>query len=282
LTLKSDYSIPVDFYPEVTVPALTNLVDGLAKQGFNLIWIHGGQFEPQAYSLAGKYPNISFIVEGDIRPDTQPKNLWFIDRNFQQGIYVMARLAVEQTRTGKIGYICGLTLPFSYIEVHAIQQAIQDSGKTVDLVPVWTGDLNDPVLARAATAKLLDQNVDVIIGSLNLGMEGLVDEVNSRPNESWFTGKYMSKAKMSPGHFMASLEMDFSDPLHEIITSIANGERTGYYGMDFGKGLRITQPVGNVSEETSTHVNEWIGEVTSGQILVNKNELPLDIPTQTP
>ena len=69
-----------------------------------------------------------FIAEGDSNLENPPANLWFIDRNFHVGFYGIGALAARATKTGKIGYIGGVTLPFSYAEVHAIQQAIKDSG----------------------------------------------------------------------------------------------------------------------------------------------------------
>jgi uncharacterized membrane protein (UPF0127 family) len=64
------------------------------------------------------------------------------------GYYAIGALAAKQTQTGRIGYLGGLTLPFSYAEVHAIEQAIEDLGADVELRMVWSGDFNDPSAAR--------------------------------------------------------------------------------------------------------------------------------------
>lgn len=280
-SVVSEWGIQVDYFEEVSVPELTNLVADISAEKYTIVWIHGSQFDAQAFNLAEKYPNISFIMEGDLQPDTLPENMWFIDRNFQQGMYVVGRLAVEKTQTGKIGYICGLSLPFSYIEIHALQQAITDSGKPIELITVWAGDFNDPTAARTSTAGLLDDGADVIIGSLNQGMVGVIDEIQSRSGETWFTGKYKSKADLSPSHFMTSIEMNFSVPVKEIINYIFRGQKTGYYGMEFGRGLSITQPVQNTSPELNNLVTNWVADVAARRIVVVKDSLPMDTP-ETP
>lgn len=274
--INREYGIQVDYFEDVTVPKLTNLVADLSKQNYTIVWIHGSQFDAQVRQLAEKYPRITFIMEGDQEPEELPVNTWFIDRNFQQGMYVLGRVAAEKTRTGKVGYLCGLSLPFSYAEIHAIQQAIADSGKSIELIPVWTGDFNDPAAARSSTADLLTDGVDVVIGSLNLGMKGLADEINSTSTEVWFTGKYTSKAELSPSHFLTSVEYNFTIPLNEIINNLTRGKRSGYYGMDFGQGLSITQPVQNADPALDDLVSSWTADVASGKIAVVKDNLPME------
>jgi basic membrane protein A and related proteins len=283
-SMDREYGYQVDYFEDTTVPKLTNLVKDLSEQKYTIIWVHGSQFDAQVYQLAAKYPRISFIMEGDIQPDLLPDNVWFIDRNYQEGMYVLGRLAAEKTETGKVGYICGLSLPFSYIEIHAIEQAIADSGKPIELIPVWAGDFNDPAAAKVSTAELLDAGADVVISSLNLGTVGLAEEIESRSTDTWFTGKYKSKEELSPEHFLASLEFNFSIPFNEIINSITRGERSGYYGMNFGQGLSITQPVHNATPELNNLVSSWMADVASGKIVVTKDSSPLEttIPAKTP
>ena len=98
--------------------------------------------------MAKENPEVNFIAEFDGEPEDQPDNVWVIDRNFHTVFYPLARvLASNLSSTGEVGYLGGLSLPFSYAEVHALQQGIDDSGKDVDLKPVWTGDFNDTVKA---------------------------------------------------------------------------------------------------------------------------------------
>lgn len=274
--IKAEYGIQVGYYEKISVPTVSGKVGQLNKEGINIIWLHGGQYDSQVYGLASKYPQISFIMEGDQRPDTIPINIWFIDRNFEKGMYVIGRLAATETKTGKIGYLCGLNLPFSFIEIHAIQQAVNDSGKDVTILPVWTGDFNDPEVARLATVDLIDQDVDVIIGSLNSGMEGVITAINDSKKEIKFTAKYIDKKSLSPEYYLTSLLMDFQNPLKEIFNSIIHKNTSGYYPMDFNKGLLIQIPIHNVENLVNTDMLRIIAEVKNGSIIVEKDSQPIE------
>ena len=121
-------------------------------------------------------------------------------------------LAGAATKTGKIGYVGGLSLPFSYSEVHAMEQALKDMGSTAKITPVWTGDFNDPAKAQQITTQLLDQGNDVIVGSLNLGMVGAFQAVKGKPAGVVITAKYTDKSQFDPAHYASSSIYDFTRP----------------------------------------------------------------------
>lgn len=266
--------VPVEYFQEVSVPSMTTVIEKISQEGYTIVWLHGSQYTIQAENLADTYPRLVFILEFDNAPENISENVWLIDRNYQQGMYVLGRLAAEKTRTGKVGYIYGLNLPLSFIEMNAITQAFQDSRKPVQLISASVGDFNDPQLAGLETDKLLDEHVDVILGSVNLGMRGVIDEVNSRGGELWFISKYTDKSTLSPEHYLSSFLMDFSVPIQAILSAVAQGRRSGYYDMDFGKGLSIQIPVENVDPEINHSINLVLQDVIAGKIKIAQNPLP--------
>ena len=60
-----------------------------------------------------------------------------------------------------------------------MEQALEDSGSSATLTPVWTGDFNDPTKAQQFASQLIAGGNDVILGSLNLGMVGAFEAVKS-------------------------------------------------------------------------------------------------------
>ena len=173
LAVQKDLGIEMAYSENVAVPDVERVMREYIDNGYNIIFTHGGQFVSQTQQLANEFPDVYFIGEGDAPVEDAPDNMWIMDRNFHIPFYAVGAAAAKQTQTGKIGYIGGLTLPFSYAEVHAVEQAIEDLGLDVELKPVWVGDFNDPTKARELTDAMIAEDVDVIMGSLNLGMFGL-------------------------------------------------------------------------------------------------------------
>lgn len=270
--VTKDMGIETTYSESVAVPDVDRVMREYIDSGYNVIWTHGGQFVTQTIDLAKEFPDVYFIAEGDAMPDGLPANVWFIDRNFHNGFYGIGALAARATTTGKIGYLGGLTLPFSYAEVHAVQQAIKDSGKNVELIPVWAGDFNDPAKARQVADSMIAEGVDVIIGSLNLGMQGVFESVKANTGSKVLvTAKYSDKSQFAPDNYITSLIYDFSDPLEQILKKIQSGEKGGYYPLGYDTGVKLQTPLQNVPESVRTDMAQVIADLISGKIQVIKD-----------
>jgi basic membrane protein A len=269
--LQKATGIETAYSESVAVPDVDRVMREYVDAGYNIIWTHGGQFVTQTADLAKQFPDVVFIAEGDAPLEESPANLWFIDRNFQVGFYGIGAVAAKASKTGKIGYVGGLTLPFSYAEAHAIQQAVSDLGLDVEVKLVWAGDFNDPTKARQVADALIAEGCDVLMGSLNLGMFGVFEAVKASSNKVLVTAKYSDKASYAPDNYLTSLIYDFAGPLKAIYAKIQAGETGGYYPLGFDTGVIIQTPLMNVDETVSSEMEAVINDVISGKIAVVKD-----------
>jgi basic membrane protein A and related proteins len=274
--LKNELGVDTAYSESVAVPDVDRVMREYIDAGYNIIWTHGGQFVSQTAELAKQFPDVVFIAEGDAAVENPPDNLWVIDRNFQVGFYAIGALAGLSTKTGKIGYIGGLTLPFSYAEVHAMQQAIDDLGLDVEMKPVWAGDFNDPTKARQVTDAMLSENADFIVGSLNLGMFGLFEAVKAGPEGVLVTAKYTDKTSYAPDQYVTAVLYDFEKPLIDIVTKVMEGEKGGYYPLGFDTGVALQMPLQHVDQEVADKVEAIIEDVKSGKIEVVEDITPIE------
>ncbi len=276
LAVQKDLGIEMAYSENVAVPDVERVMREYIDNGYNIIFTHGGQFVSQTQQLANEFPDVYFIGEGDAPVEDAPDNMWIMDRNFHIPFYAVGAAAAKQTQTGKIGYIGGLTLPFSYAEVHAVEQAIEDLGLDVELKPVWVGDFNDPTKARELTDAMIAEDVDVIMGSLNLGMFGLFEAVKSAPDQVWATAKYVDKSNFAPENYLTAALYDWEKPLKDIVEKIMAGETGGYYPMGFETGVALQMPLRNVSDELNSEMEQIVADIQSGKIEVVKDTTPIE------
>lgn len=258
----------ISYSESVAVPDVERALQEYVADGFNVVWTHGSQFYEATAKVAEQNPDVNFIAEFDGEPENQPDNVWIIDRNFHSVFYPLGTLAANLTQSGKVGYLGGLSLPFSYSEVHALEQAIGDSGQEVGLTPVWSGDFNDTVKAQQLTSQLISSGNDIIITSLNLGVVGSFKAVNdTEPGSTWLTVKYTDKSNNGEEHYAATVLYDFVAPLAEVLGDIDEGTTTGHYVIGFGQGASVE--VGdNVPDEVRTAVEESVEGIKNGDIEV--------------
>lgn len=269
--LQKETGIETAYSESVAVPDVDRVMREYIDAGYNIIWTHGGQFVTQTVDLARQFPDVVFISEGDGPVEDAPENLWAIDRNFHTGFYAIGAIAANATQTGKIGYIGGLSLPFSYAEAHAIQQAVNDTGLDVEVKMVWTGNFNDPTKARQVADALIAEDCDVLMGSLNLGMFGVFEAVKAAPGKVLVTAKYSDKATYAPENYLTSLIYDFAGPLKEIYSNIQAGQTGGYYPLGFDTGVAIQTPLQNTDTAVQTSMEALVQELIDGKIEVVKD-----------
>lgn len=269
--VKASLGVETAFSESVAVPDIDRAMREYIDQGYNIIWTHGSQFLNQTIDLAKQMPKVTFIAEGDSEVKDAPANFWLIDRNFHLGYYAIGAIAAKASKTGKIGYIGGQTLPFSYAEVHAVQQAITDLGAKVELKMVWTGDFNDPTKGRQYADAMIADGVDVIICSLNLGIFGVFEAAKAKGDGILVTAKYIDKTSFAPKNYITSLIYDFKGPMTEIVKRIQKGEKGAYYPLGFATGVNVQIPLLNVPATMQPEIQKIVDDVKSGKTTVVKN-----------
>lgn len=271
---EEQFDAETTYSENVAVPDAERTIREYVADGFNVVWTHGSQFYDATVAVAQENPDVVFIAEQDTEPEDVPDNVWVLDRNFHLAFYPLGILAGGATQSGTIAYLGGVTLPFSYSEVHAIEQALADSGSSATLNPVWTGDLNDPARAGQITTQLIDSGADVILGALNLGMVGAFEAVSDSP-EVLITCKYTDKSDSAPDNYATSVLYDFTVILTSILTSITDGETGGYLGMDFDNGISVQAP-SNVDQAVTDPVDAAVEGIRSGEIEVARDVSPVE------
>lgn len=253
----------------VAVPDAERVIREYVADGNTVIWTHGSQFYDATAKVAKDNPDVHFIAEFDGHPDGQPANVWIFDRQFHLGFYAIGVLATTLSKSGKVGYVGGLSLPFSYSEVHAMQQAIADAGASTTINAVWTGDFNDPTKAQQISTQLINDGADVIVGSLNNGAVGTFKAADAATGKNvWVTAKYTDKSSLdSSGHYAGTVLYDFTKPLTDVLGKITGGEPKGYYPLGFATGVTI-QMSKDVPDTVRKAVEDTMTKVDDGTITV--------------
>ncbi len=258
----------ISFTEKVAVPDIEARLNEAVGDGADVVWTHGSQFYEATAKVATANPDVAFIGEYDGEAKDLPANVWTIDRQFHIGFYGMGVFASKLSKTGTVGYVGGLSLPFSMAEVHAMEQAMKDTGASTAIKPVWTGDFNDAAKAQQFATQLIGSGADVIVGSLNQGATGTFQAFEGKPEGSgWVTAKYTDKSAAAGPHYAGSLQYDFTAPLAEVLAKIKAGTTTGRYPLGFDTGVKI-QMSDSVPADVKTAVDETVAKITSGEIQV--------------
>lgn len=273
-TIGNEYDLETAFSERVAVPDAERVLREYATSDFDIVWVHGSQFNGAANTVAPDYPDVTFIIEVDSEPAEPMPNVWYLDRNFHSGFYVLGAVAAMTTESGRVGYFTGVQLPFATEEINAIYQAWADLGFEGSLEYLFLGDFNDPVRTRQAAEGFIAQGIDVIISSVNLGNYGLYNAVTDADVPVLFTTKYTGKEVHAANNYLTSDLFDFIPPLRVVMDAYLEGEAGGYTVLEFEEGGArwLDFPIRNVDEATSDMIYEIASQVASGEIEVIRRQ----------
>ncbi len=270
--IKEELDIDVAFSEKVAVPDAARALSEYAESGFGIIWAHGAQFNQAVLEVAPDYPEATFIIEGDAKLKDDYSNVILLERNYYLGFYVLGALAAKTTETNQIGYVGGLQLPFTYAEINAIDQALNEYNPDAEFHYIYVGDFNDPLKTRQAAESLISKGVDFIISGVNLGNYGLFKAVQNAERQVYVTTTYTDKNHLAPEHHVTSDLFRYKRPVFQAIEYIRNGTTSAFIPMEFGAdaGRYLKFPLDNVSEEINQEIKAIAEKVASGEIKVEK------------
>lgn len=269
---KSELGADIAYSESVQVPDAENVMRQYVADGNKVIWAHGAQFWDAVQTVAAESPDVTFIGELDVKPDETAKNVWVLDRNFYTPFYVIGSLAGQVSKSGKIGFVGGLDLPFTNAEVNAMRQALKADGKDMTVTPVFVGDFNDPTKAQQLSSQLIERGNDVLVGSLDLGQAGLDNAAESKDGVSTtaVTAKTDEATDTSPA-LAARIVFDYGPPLVSLLGDVQDGTTTGYLKLDFTNGIAV-EVTDAVDGAVKDQIGQLVEKIKSGEVTIENDQ----------
>jgi basic membrane lipoprotein Med (substrate-binding protein (PBP1-ABC) superfamily) len=269
--VKNELGIEATYSEQVAVSDSERVSQEYISSGYNIIGYYGGQFRNTVLNLADKYPDVTFVIlTGGQSPDLELTNVWNIARKWYMASYPFGVMAAKSTKTKKVGYIAGLKMADYVGALNAVNDAIQATDPSVELVYAFVGDFNDPVKTRQIAESMISEGVDFIIGHQNLGFFGIMEAAKAAPNQVLISGLYSDKIAMAPENYTAALLIQHDIVFVQVIEDIMAGTPGGYFEMKPGSGMDISQPIHNVSDEVSQAVLEAEQKIINGEIVLEE------------
>jgi len=84
--IGDEFGIEKAYSEKVAVPDVERVIKEYISDGYNIIWVHGNQFNSAALKVADENPDVTFIIEVDSEPTDMKPNVWYFHRNFHRGL----------------------------------------------------------------------------------------------------------------------------------------------------------------------------------------------------
>ena len=246
--MKKELGIQTAYSENVTPADATRVAREYIKDGYQLIFFHGMEFQTQALSIAEKFPQAVTVMHTAEMKEMLPKNVWAVTMNFYQNWYALGVLAGLKTKTNKIGVVGGIDFSSYIANLNAIRDAACRFNPGVKVYYSFCGTFDDPIAARKAAESQIDMGVDVILNMVDLGIYGVVKAAKKADSKVWLIGMDLPRADLLPENFIGTSLHSFGDGYTYIAKKVIEGMKSGNYNMRPGQGMYIGE-LNNISSE---------------------------------
>jgi basic membrane protein A len=206
-----------------------------AEAGYNPIVVNGFSFEGALREVAPDYPDTKFVITdgggGDL-PNVQ--SAFFAA---EQGSYVVGVMAAMASKSGVVGFIGGMDLPFIADFGCGFVQGVHSVNADAKVLWNMTGDTptawNDPVKGAELTLAQISQGADVVYHAAGGTGEGVLQAAA----DSGILGIGVDKNQnhLHPGSVLTSMLKRVDNMVHDVFAAGAYVE-TGFMTYDIASG----------------------------------------------
>ena len=196
-----------------------NAIRQYATEGFDLVIAHSSGFRPAVDTVAAEHPDVVFAVGTIVDEPTLP-NVYTYNVAVEDGGLILGAAAARATTTGTIGIVGPVAVGTSKRYLDAFEAGVEAEAPGTTVLVTYTGSLNDPAAAAAATQALIDAGADVIAGQGHY----LTDAVAAAEAAGvlWI-GNHVDQNQLAPSTVLASQVYRWDVVLAQIIADLDAG-----------------------------------------------------------
>jgi basic membrane lipoprotein Med (substrate-binding protein (PBP1-ABC) superfamily) len=209
-----------------------------ARDGFDLVFGHGFEYQEAAARVAPSYPETVFVTTSG---NTVLPNLAPMVFELEQATYLCGWLAAKLSSSGRLGAIGGVDLPSIRSTFVAFRAGAEAARPGVSVREVFLGRFDDVPAAREAATALLDEGADFLIHQVNDAGRGVFQAVQERAAKGsrvYAFGTNRNQNDMAPDVVLASAVLDVPSAFVEVARRVESGSfRAEPIRLGMGEGI---------------------------------------------
>ena len=275
-SLKSEYGFTLS-----TVTNIASSTDAAvpaqqwAGQNYNVVVFMGGQYQQEANTFAGQYPNImSVCVDCTVANYSNVYRIWL---DLSGGGFVLGAMAGMVSQTHKFGLVGGGDIP-SIWQGH--EGFIAGVTYTSPVKPTITNTFEAFAWADVSGAQTTATNdytsgADVVFSSGDGVDVGVLGAAMAQPTTTqvWASNVYTNLTAIKPADnrvLLGSIVIDYASPLNKaLLDFVSNNWHWGYTKVDMASGLERVQPGPNLPASVKAAGLALQSDIVEGSIIIS-------------
>ena len=214
-----------------------SIFQSLADAGAEVIAATFNEVAEPIKDLAPKYPDTKFIqIFGDPFEPPMP-NVVTVSYDYYLGCYLSGLFAAKVSKTGKIGYIGGVSLPPLNADLNAMKAAAAAVGADKTVTGAFAGSFQDPAKGHEIANQMYQDGIDYIQTDSAATDTGIIQAANEGDGRM-VSGISPEQYKLGPSTVAALVALDFGQSLYnEVSKAIGPDFKGGHLNTGLGTGV---------------------------------------------
>jgi basic membrane protein A len=188
-------------------------------------------------ALAPSYPDTKWIqIFGDPFEPPVP-NVVTVSYDYYLGCYLSGLFAAKVSKTGKIGYIGGVSIPPLNADLNAMKTAAAAVGPNITVTGAFAGSFQDPAKGHEIANQMYQDGIDYIQTDSAATDTGIIQAANEGEGRM-VSAISPEQYKLGPKTVAALVALDFGQSLYiEVSKAIGPDFKGGHVATGIGTGV---------------------------------------------
>lgn len=253
------------------------IMERMIRAGVKLVIATSFGYQDTVYKLAQKYPEVQFAQAWGFK--SRP-NIGLYSANMYEAWYVMGVVAGMMTKSNKLGIVAAHPIPPMKWQINAYVLGARSVNPKVTASVVFINHWFDATLASEATASLIEQGADIVIGVLD---NSVAVAQTAEKKGAYLIGHNADLTRFAPTRILTGTEWLWGNLYINIVKDVlakkpldgkqyTGGLAEKYVGFTAFSSL-VPESVRKAAEEVSDKIRSGQKAVYAGPIKDNKGNL---------
>jgi basic membrane protein A len=231
-------------------------LEAAAKDGAEIVVAIGFEFNDMLPDVAPNYPDTKFLVIDSCPFDKLKPNIFCSVFREWEASFLTGVEAALTTKTGKVGAISALDIPFLHRYTDGFIQGARHVKPDIEVSPtLWVGGNNpfsDPARGQQRAAAMIAENADRVLAAGAGSNGGIFKAMEDLPGAMAF-GVDVNQCLQAPGVVMDNVEKKTDVAVELAVKGIKAGNQPQIVALGLSEGgMALTGLADNVADSKCT------------------------------
>ena len=209
--------IEIAYTERVTQDQQVEVFRNYARQGYDVVIGHGGEYMDAALQVAQEFPDVEFVVTNG---NQSAANVTSFTLSYGDMGYLAGTLAGLMTQTNKVAIVSGQEIPVARDAIRGFEAGLKAANPDAELQVTFTGSWEDVDKAREAALALIGSGADVLWHVLDAADAGVLSAAEDEG--VMVIGLYGDQSRFAPEAYLGSAIAESAKLVYKAATEELN------------------------------------------------------------